>query len=237
VIADSLCERVEDPVIGISSQRATGSGIVAFDAVTDGALIMPSHVADAIVGDQLTVKGGNFRFRGRSVGGITVTAGTIKSEGLDFGMAAETAYSDASYTIQVYTMTRSTGIRDIPGIVMDVAASYTVQNYTMTQSTGILDILVIVMNAGFWSSPYSGVSQICFMTAFTAISSSYVDADVETRVTSRPRLCIVSMAFLTFGQIRFGVITMLWPVAAIDRMQNRFWLSVIRWLNLVAISR
>jgi hypothetical protein len=159
VIADSLRERVEDPVIGISSQRATGSGIVAFDAVTDGALIMPSHVADAIVGDQLTVKGGNFRFWGSSIGGITVATGTVKSEGRDFGVTVETAYTDASYTIQICTMTRSTGILDIPGIVM---------------------------NGGFWPGPYARVSQVCFMTAFTAIPSGYVDADVETRVTSRP---------------------------------------------------
>jgi hypothetical protein len=121
---------------------------------------MQSHVAGAVVGDQLSVKGGNFRFRGSPVRGITMAAGTVKSEGRDFGMAVETADTGASYTIQIFTMTQSTGTLDIPGIVMN--------------------------GGGFRSSPYSWVSQVCFMTAFTAIPSGYVDADVETRVTSRP---------------------------------------------------
>ena len=79
----------------------------------------------------------------------------VQCEVCRFGMAARTSDPDTAHTIQIHTVTKCTGVLNIPGLIME----------------GII-------RAG----PVLWMRQINSMTAFAAIAAN---ADIETRIAAR----------------------------------------------------
>lgn len=180
VVTDGLRERIECPVVGTGRQGAAGRGIVAFDAVTDRALVMErSYSNDGTVINQLTAERRHFRFESDAVRRKAMTAGAVESEGRHFGMAVQAA--DANPTLQINAVTEGTGLVDISRSVMEKTDVGSSPGHRMC------------------------IGRSVTATGLTAGTTLAVDADVETGVAPGTASRVIGMTGLAGGQIGFGV--------------------------------
>ena len=199
VITIGLRGSTEQRVIG--GWREAAAGRTFLHTMAGHTDVMRTDTGDTAMIDR---RGG--RVVRRTQRWISVACAAIEGEVHRFGVAFETAHTDATCSVQVHAMTERAGILNITGSIME---------------------------GGIWSCPVLRMGIISLVATFAAISSSAADTDVEAWIAARSTE--LAMTALAGRQIRLGIgaVIAAEKVGPVNRMRC---LTRSVWMTALAVE-